>query len=314
MLGAPAGIAFFYQSSGAFIRKDIFIEIAFAMLFLIYYKIRDNYVISLIFTIVIYISAFLIHELMLLFISLPYLYLIGIYKQKKERLFITLVFFMMAIASVCFAFLFAGTQDQALKITSFWNNFYPGLSDAKDTAIKYLGMSLLDKPIHSTLLPYLQNKVFSSILKGVILAFLPIILIFVSYRFNKIHIQLFGRNQTCFFYILVALTITGILFVMNDIGRILSLLSIYLLFYLVFVLKLYKVEFNNIIEEKFAPALNKPLVLVLTIVYLFSWSIFPWVPVKNYSYLSIQIWQNHFIYGIPQFKHFLVYPATLEQY
>lgn len=314
LLGAPAAFAFFYQSSGAFIRKDIFIEIAFAMLFLIYYKLQERYKASLFFTIIIYVPAFLIHELTLLFIWLPYLYIIGIYRRKRERIFITLFFSLIAISSLCFAFLFAGTQEQGFKITSFWNDFYPGLIDTNDTAIKYLGMSLLDKPLHSTLLPYLQNKVFFSIIKGIILAFLPIIIVFVTYRFNKTHLHLFGRIKTYIFYTIIALTASCIIFIMNDIGRILSLLSIYFIFYLVFVLKLYKLKFNNTIEEKFTFSLDKPLALIITIAYMFSWSIFPWVPVKNYSYLSMQIWQNHFIYGIPKFKHFLVYPAKMEQY
>lgn len=318
LLGSPAIFAFFYQSAGAFFRKDIFVEIGFALLFYFYYKFSSAYKSckkALAITLLIYIPCFLIHELMLFYIWLPYFFLVSIYKARKEEIYISLFFALLALASLLFVFSFSGTQEQGIKITDFWNNYYPEVKAYDSSAIKFLGLSLWDKPDYCNILPYLQNKATGSIIKACILAFFPILLLYINYNFHKISNKLFGRSHVILFYVITILSFSAIFIVMNDVGRILSMFSIYLVCYLIFFIKLYKASFNlNVCDNKLSFSLSNPLYFVLSIIYLFSWCVCHWIPLDADSWLSIQIWQNHFLYGFPELQYSITKKVAIMQF
>lgn len=296
LLGSPGIFLFMGYGKENFLRKDILIVSAICAMLLVIVRAREKgWRLANIFLLLttLYLPAFLIHELSLMFMGFPLSLLFATGRNGREKILIIVYALLLAGVSLLFIFNFSGTVEQGKSILDFWKNYFP---DLKTSAIEYIGSGLTSRGYEHY--SYSYFKVFSlriSIIKSWLLTFLPIVGFWYRYDINTKLLRLGHRVGLGLFMSQGLVAFLTVLLIMNDIGRINAFFSIILVASGLAVLKLSPTPAD--VRKGPLPDLNNYLVFILGAAYLYCWKIEAWVPLTAKTFLTPQFWQQYLLLG-----------------
>lgn len=301
LIGSPCIFSFMFFE--AYFRKDIFIQAAFcSIMIFIYYAYKHKYDIKLILFIfsVIYIPAFLTTELTLFYMGVPLILILYSCDSKKDFIIFLLFSSIIVAASIFLVFYFKGSEHERNAIISFWSNYFPQINGHDSYALKalnYIGQGLSSRKSEEYLMPYLLTYRFRfDIIVALLLTSMPLTYIFRKYNIHHCLKSIYGLTKTIYLYTIILLSFFMICLVMNDVGRIISTFSIYMIFSIVTIIKIFKLKFPdsyNRAENIFT--FNNPVFFIFSILYMFFWTIHLWVPLDAKTYFTLQPWLLNYI-------------------